>query len=132
MSYVIQSGSKQYIVDEGQQVIVDRIEGEENDTLELQVVYTFGGTSDVTTVSATILKQQRGEKIRVVKYKAKSNYHRQYGYRHSETLLLIGAKPKTSKVAKKIDEVEEDKSEKKVTKKVTKTTTKKTAVTTTK
>lgn len=130
MSYVIQSGSKQYIVDEGQQVIVDRIEGEENDTLELQVVYTFGGTPEVTTVTATILKQQRGEKIRVVKYKAKSDYHRQYGYRHSETLLLIGAKPKVTKVAKKTVDALEDSEKEEVAKKVTKTTKKTTATTT--
>lgn len=97
MSYVIETGSNQYIVDEGQEIIVDQLGAAEGDSIDLEVIYTFGGTPSVATVKATVVRHQRGEKIRVVKYKAKSNYHRQYGYRHSETVLLIGAAPAAKK-----------------------------------
>lgn len=90
MSLVIVSGSKQYLVDSGQQVIVDRLNGEEGQVVELPVVHTIGeDQKSVDKVKVKILKHQKGEKIRILKYKAKSNYKRQYGYRHFETLIEI-------------------------------------------
>lgn len=88
MSFVITSGSKQYLVKVGQKFVVDRLSGEEGSKVSFDVLYSVGDTKKAK-VTAKIVKHQRGKKIRIVKYKAKSNYHRQYGYRHAETVLEI-------------------------------------------
>jgi large subunit ribosomal protein L21 len=89
MSYIVESGSKQYIVELGQQIIVDRIQAEENQNVELKVVFSFNGSPEQKIISARVVKHQKGDKIRVVKFKSKSNYHRQYGFRAFETILEI-------------------------------------------
>lgn len=89
MSVVVQSGSKQYVVDYGQKFIVDRVEAKEGDTLELELVYAYGDSKGAKTAKAKVVKHQRGPKIRVVKYKSKSNYHRQYGFRPEQTILEL-------------------------------------------
>jgi large subunit ribosomal protein L21 len=133
MSVVVISGNKQFLVNKGQKIIVDRLDAIVDSEIELPVLGAFEADgSQLKTIKAKVLKHQRGEKIRVVKYRAKSNYHKQYGYRHEETVLLIGGnefdiqkKPAKSKVEK--DSVV-SKDPKKVEDKVetTKTATKKT------
>jgi large subunit ribosomal protein L21 len=89
MALVVKSGSRQYIVNYGQKIIVNKIDIPENEIVKLEVLYTFGDDKEVKTVEAKVVKHQKGEKIRVVKYKSKSNYHKQYGPRQSETVLEI-------------------------------------------
>jgi large subunit ribosomal protein L21 len=89
MSFIVQSGGKQYVVDYGQQIIVDRIKADEGADVELELVHTFGADKAPKKMQAKVVKHQRGPKIRVVKYKSKSNYHRQYGFRPEQTLLEI-------------------------------------------
>lgn len=89
MSFVIQSGSRQYVVDYGQKIIVNKVDGKPDDIVPVDLVYAFGGDEKAKSVSARIIKHQRGEKLRVVKYRPKSNYHRIYGPRQEETLLEI-------------------------------------------
>lgn len=91
MSVVVISGNKQFLVNKGQKIIVDRLEAPVDSEIDLPVLGSFNNEgSEIKTIKAKVLKHQRGEKIRVVKYRAKSNYHKQYGYRHEETVLLIG------------------------------------------
>lgn len=87
MSFVITSGSKQYLVKSGQRVIVDRLDAPVDSVVELPVSYSSNPSTK--TIKAVVVAHQKGTKIRVVKYRAKSNYHRQYGYRHFETVLKI-------------------------------------------
>ncbi len=89
MSIVVKSGSQQFVVDYGQKIIVNKIEAPENEVIDLSVLYTFGEEKAVKTVKAKIIKHQKGEKIRVVKYRAKSNYHKVSGPRQHETVLEI-------------------------------------------
>ncbi len=89
MSFIVQSGNKQYLVNYGQQIIVDRLNVEAGSEVELDLVHTFGSGKIPNKLQAKVLKHQRGPKIRVVKYKSKSNYHRQYGFRPEQTLLEI-------------------------------------------
>jgi large subunit ribosomal protein L21 len=89
MSVVVQSGSKQYIVDYGQKFIVDRLSANEGDVVDVSVVYAFGEEQGVKSVKAKVLRHQKGEKIRVVKYRAKSNYHKQSGSRPFQTVLEL-------------------------------------------
>jgi large subunit ribosomal protein L21 len=92
MSLIVSSGSNQYVVDYGQQIIVDRLSAKENETVELPVLLAFGdGKIDdkVKSVKAKVVAHQKGEKLRILKFKQKSNYKKQYGYRHYETVLEI-------------------------------------------
>jgi large subunit ribosomal protein L21 len=115
MTVVLTFGSKQYSLEDGQQFIVDRVmEKEEGDVYEVPVIYAYGTHDDgLTTISVTVVKHQRGEKIRVTKYRPKSNYHRQYGPRQEETVLKVGGVAvKKAKIAVKKAEVEEVKEKK--------------------
>jgi large subunit ribosomal protein L21 len=89
MPFIIKSGSRQYTVKAGQKFIVDRLKADVDTIVELPVIYAYGEVSPTKTVKAKVLAHQKGIKIRVVKYKSKSNYHKQNGYRHYETTLEI-------------------------------------------
>ncbi|MBC7472009.1 MAG: bL21 family ribosomal protein [candidate division SR1 bacterium] len=89
MALVVKSGSRQYIVNYGQKIIVNKLDIPENENINLEVLYTFGDDKEVKSVAAKVIKHQKGVKLRVVKYKSKSNYHKQYGPRQSETILEI-------------------------------------------
>lgn len=89
MALVVKSGSRQYIANYGQKIIVNKLDVAENETVNLEVLYTFGDDKAVKSVAAKVIKHQKGPKLRVVKYKSKSNYHKQYGPRQSETILEI-------------------------------------------
>jgi large subunit ribosomal protein L21 len=89
MPFVIQSGSKQYVVNYGQQVILDKLDVPEGGLVNLDLVFAFGPESGVNALQARVVKHQKGPKIRVVKYKAKSNYHKQYGFRPWQTIVEI-------------------------------------------
>lgn len=94
---VIKTGSKQYKVKEGDKIKVEKLKGDEGATIELDDILLFSDGDKVELgnpkldkkVSAKILKQSRAKKIRVVKYKAKTRYHKVYGHRQHFTELEI-------------------------------------------
>ncbi|HNV97189.1 MAG TPA: 50S ribosomal protein L21 [bacterium] len=94
---VIRTGSKQYKVKEGDKIKVEKIKGDEGVKIELDdiLLLSDGDKVEVGTpkldkkISATILKQSRARKVRVVKYKAKTRYHKAYGHRQHFTELEI-------------------------------------------
>jgi large subunit ribosomal protein L21 len=129
MPFVTKTGSKQYIVDEGQRFAVDYINNvKEGDVIELPVLFTFGGSKSSNSLSAKVVGHEKGEKIRVVKYKSKSNYHRQYGFRAQQTVLeVVGGGTAKKAPAKKTSSDETKASAKNSSKKeTTKPATKKT------
>ena len=92
MSYIIKSGSRQYIVKSGQRLAVDRLKtASEGDIIDLPVLLSFGEDKKAkkTTLKATVVSHTKGKKIRVVKFKSKSNYHRVQGFRPYLTVLEI-------------------------------------------
>src|SRR5207247_1442477 len=77
--------------------VVDKL-SPDNDTLTLDKVLMLStdgavsiGTPYVTgaSVSAKVVAQEKGDKIYVVKYKAKSRYRRRTGFRAQETRILV-------------------------------------------
>lgn len=94
---VIQTGGKQYIVKKDDKIVVDRLEGKENETVELEPLATFDSeTADITfetsakkKVVATIVSHEKGDKIRVAKFKSKVRYRKVRGFRPSLTTLHI-------------------------------------------
>lgn len=97
MSYaVVDLGGKQYRVEEGSVITVDRLQAEQGDKVTLRPVM-FRGDDVVLDakglekikVEATVTEHLRGEKIKVFKYKAKKGYSRRAGHRSELTKLEI-------------------------------------------
>jgi len=87
---VIATGGKQYIVREGDVMLVELLKDQkEGDTIEFDtVLMTDDGTSSKigaprtgTKVTATYLGEKKGKKLTIVRYKAKSNRDRRIGHR---------------------------------------------------
>jgi large subunit ribosomal protein L21 len=95
---IIATGGKQYRVEEGQELTVEKLAGDVGDSVSLPVVLVGDG-GDVTagddlgdrTVSATITGHTRGDKIRVFTYKNKSRQHKRRGHRQHHTTIKIDA-----------------------------------------
>lgn len=95
MNYaIIQLAGKQYRVSEGETLTVDHQE-QDAPQAEVLLVRTDNdlkiGTPVVAGATVTLKKiaDQRGEKIRVFKFKAKSRYRRTQGHRQSESVLQV-------------------------------------------
>ena len=106
MSYAIISlGGKQYRVQEGDRLRVDRVATEEGKTLNPSVLL-FGDDKKTelspkgVTVTARVVGHVKGEKIRIGKYKRRTGYKRHTGFRASLTELQIekiGARSSSAK-----------------------------------
>ncbi len=118
MYAVVESGGKQYRVEEGTVLVVDRLEAEQGDKVALKPVLVSGDSFVVKAdelakvkIEATVTEHLRGDKIKVFKYKAKKGYSRRAGHRAEQTRLEVvslggGAKKKAApkKAAVKADE----------------------------
>ena len=92
MFAVVRSGGKQYRVKEGQELVVDRLEGDVGDSVELTVGFTVDeGGFDLGQKKARveILDHLRGDKIYVYKYKAKKDYRKKTGHRQELTRVKV-------------------------------------------
>jgi large subunit ribosomal protein L21 len=95
MAYAIISvGGKQYRVQEGEKLVVDRLKTEEGKTLN-PMVLLFGDEKKTelspksVTVTARVVGHVKGEKIRIGKYRKRTGYKRHTGFRASLTELQI-------------------------------------------
>lgn len=95
---IIKTGGKQYIVSPKEKIKIEKIEGEEGDKIEFAEVLLFEDKKIIeigkpfikgAKVTATILKQDRGKKIIVFKYKAKKRYQKKAGHRQYFTEVQI-------------------------------------------
>ena len=96
MAYaVIAVGGKQYVVHEGERLLVDRLAHDEGAVFQPAVLLVDAGTPnlkpDAGAVSARILKHTLGEKIRIAKYKPKKGYRRHTGFRAQLSQIQIEA-----------------------------------------
>ena len=94
MQAVVRTGGKQYRVEEGAIVSVDRLAGEPGTTVTLDDVL-FAADGDKVgpgagvKVTAEIVAHEKGEKIKVLKYKNKTRYRRLSGQRPLATKIKI-------------------------------------------
>ena len=96
MYAIIATGGKQYRVSEGDTIYVEKLDNEVDDIVSFPVLMLSGETIEVgspiiegASVTGKIVKQGRGEKIRILKYKSKKNYRRKAGHRQPFTQILI-------------------------------------------
>jgi large subunit ribosomal protein L21 len=97
---IIRTGGKQYRVQQGDVVRVERIQGEVGATVTLEDVLLVGGDGEPmlggprvegASVVGTVVEQGRDAKIRVFKYKKRKHYRRTRGHRQSFTAVRIDA-----------------------------------------
>lgn len=95
---VVKSGGKQYKVIEGKEILVDKLDvktGESYQFPEVLLVRTekevFVGSPFVSgySVIGKIISEEKGEKIRVSKFKAKVRYRRTIGFRPIFSKILV-------------------------------------------
>ena len=97
MYAIVKTGGTQYKVAEGDHVKVEKIEGEAGTSVSLSPILVVDGasvTSDAdaltkVTVSAEIVEQTKGPKIRIHKFKNKTRYHKRQGHRQKLTVVKI-------------------------------------------
>ncbi|MGH8247157.1 MAG: 50S ribosomal protein L21 [Gammaproteobacteria bacterium] len=98
MYAVIRSGGKQYRVEQGDVIRVEKIDAKEGEKVRLDEVLLLGGDDQVkigtptvkgASVTATVKAQGRGEKIRIVKKRRRKHYRKQMGHRQAFTELAI-------------------------------------------
>ena len=97
MAYaIVKTGGKQYRVEPGQKLLVEKLDGGEGDTVSLEpvlfrsedAVFDADGLKKVK-VNAKIVGHERGPKLRVFKFKPKRGYRRRTGHRQSLTRIEI-------------------------------------------
>lgn len=96
MYAVVETGGKQYKVEQGTSLLVDRLDAKEGDKVALRAVM-FRDTDVIAApkelekvkVEATVAEHLRGPKIKVFKYKAKKGYRRRAGHRSELTKLEV-------------------------------------------
>jgi large subunit ribosomal protein L21 len=96
VSYAIISlGGKQYRVQPGERLLVDRMKSEAGATFEPPVLFVGGdGKAELapkTAVTARVVEHVLGEKIRIGKYRPKTGYRKHAGFRASLTRIEIEA-----------------------------------------
>jgi large subunit ribosomal protein L21 len=100
MYAVVTSGGKQYRVEPGATLLVERLPGEPGAAITFERVLLFGDgdrvtvgtpTVDGVTVRATVLGEERGPKLMVFKYRPKARYRRRMGHRQHLTRVRIDA-----------------------------------------
>jgi large subunit ribosomal protein L21 len=97
MYAIVKVGGKQYRVEEGDSIVVDRLHEEQGAKLDLQPLLLADGDEtvfegadlDKVKVRATVAGHERGKKLRVVKFKPKKGYKRRTGHRSELTRLEI-------------------------------------------
>ncbi len=97
---VIQLGSKQYLIKEGDQIVAEKIDLKPGETLDVkEVLLAYDGVKtqigephlEKASVKLVLDSIERGEKIRVAKFKAKSRYRRVTGHRQTESHFTVQA-----------------------------------------
>ncbi|MGM9873508.1 MAG: 50S ribosomal protein L21 [Bacilli bacterium] len=97
MYAIIETGGKQVRVEVGQKIYVEKLNADVQSEVVFDKVLFVGGSKTVVgnpyvsgaTVNAKVEKQGLSKKIRVFKYKAKTNERKTHGHRQPYTCLVI-------------------------------------------
>lgn len=98
MYAIVKTGGKQYKVTEGATLLVEKLEGDPQTTVELTEVLMVQNEESITVgtpmiggakVVAQIVEQTKGPKINAITFKPKKNERKRYGHRQLLTRLRI-------------------------------------------
>ncbi|MBA4804485.1 MAG: 50S ribosomal protein L21 [Brevundimonas sp.] len=98
MYAVIKTGGKQYRVQPGDVIVVEKLDGEAGSDVKFGEVLMLGGDKGVTvgaplidgaSVAATLVETRKGEKIKIFKKIRRQGYRRTNGHRQMESVLRI-------------------------------------------
>ena len=98
MFAVIATGGKQYRVEQGEVLRVEKLDAQEGDTVDFDQVLMVGSGDDVNIgapyleggkVSAEVRAHGRANKIEIVKFKRRKHHRKQMGHRQSYTEIVI-------------------------------------------
>ena len=127
MYAIFMTGGKQYKVEAGDILRIEKINGDVGDEVKFENVIAFSGADNIlktgtpyldATVNATITGIGRGEKVIIFKFKAKKDYRKKQGHRQPYTEIevdnftidgkSVGVKPEKPKVEDKIEAAKEE------------------------
>ena len=97
MFAIIVTGGKQYKVQEGDVIFIEKLNAAEGEEVKFEEVLAVSGDSFVTGkptvegayVTANVLKNGKGKKIHILKYKAKKDSKKKIGHRQPYTKVQI-------------------------------------------
>ena len=99
MFAIIETGGKQYKVNEGDVLFIEKLDAAEGDKVTFDRVLAMSGADNKfvvgnptvagATVTANVLKNGKAKKIYVMKYKAKKNEKKKIGHRQPYTKVQI-------------------------------------------
>ena len=120
MYAVIETGGKQYRVQEGDVITVEKLNVEAGETVAFDKVLVLGEGKDIKVgapytgdvVTGSVVENGKGQKVIIFKYKAKKDYRKKQGHRQPYTMVKIESL--TRQDPKKEAVVEEAKAAKKV------------------
>lgn len=98
MYAVIKTGGKQYKVAEGETLKIEKLATDVGGAIEFEDVLLVANGDDIKVgaprveggkVTATVIAQGRGKKVKIIKFKRRKHYRKQAGHRQSYTEVQI-------------------------------------------
>jgi large subunit ribosomal protein L21 len=95
MYAIVKTGGKQYRVEKGQTLLVERLPDDAGATVSLEPILfrsddvVFGDDLSKVRVDAKVVEHLRGEKLRVFKFKPKRGYRKRTGHRQELTRIEV-------------------------------------------
>ena len=95
MFAIVKVSGKQYRVEEGREIVVDRLSAAEGETVEFSSMVVADGSevrlaADAqATVTARVVEHFRGPKIHISRFKPKRGWHKKAGFRSALTRLEV-------------------------------------------
>ena len=97
MYAIVKTGGKQYRVEQGQSLLVERLPVEDGGAVALDPLLYVDGSTVVdggaelerVSVQAKVVSHERGPKLRIVKFKPKRGYKRRTGHRQELTRIEV-------------------------------------------
>jgi large subunit ribosomal protein L21 len=96
MYAIVKTGGKQYRVEPGRWLLIERLPVEEGAEITLEPLlfvdgdqFVDGAALSEVTVNAKVLAHERGPKLRIVKFKPKRGYKRRTGHRQELTRIEV-------------------------------------------
>ncbi len=89
MKAIIKTGGKQYYVEEGSIIYVEKLDAEIGSKVNFETLMVDGNVSSSNVVEGEVVKHGRNKKIRVFKYNPKKKYRKTQGHRQAYTKIEI-------------------------------------------